>query len=718
MGVVFGRELKALFRNIMAMICMALFVLASGVLFLVNNVLSGYGAINSVYSSMSLVVAVLLPAVVAASFTGERARGSYTFLCALPVTPAARVLGKLLGIFVFFMIPTAVLAVYPLILSALGGSPIGVSLLMLVVLILNELFVIALCMMISALCKRTLWAMLISYGTLLLTFGLGMLAAIFDGFLNSALRFISPFRRFDPVVFDLFDLSSVFFYLSLTALFVFITIRATDKVGAVRRKAGLAPVAALLCAVVLVCNVLVWILPDTVRQTDISSNRLYTVSADSKKLLSSLDEDVTVYLLNPSSAEEKLHSYIRRYCEQSDRIKLVEVDTTKETDFLEKHGIDSTPALYSMLVESSKRSKLVTSEEYFSYHHPEMGFMSPSEYEYGVNYYAQMYEVYASSGQVSSSDLANLEEMLYSLTYDTTLCLDAERAITTAVEYVIAEQVPTLYFVSNHGEKNTGAGPLDISKLDEIPSDAALLIINDPDSDYTDAEIAMIQRYSDRGGRLLILTDSAINAKPNLQRLLACFGLSAAEGTVDPDGKGSVSATVNTASDVMASFPAKNVTIAGGSSVITSEIERTELEFSSLLTATLPTDSDSEEKKDETVTLAVAVTEKGSKKLIWLTGADSFNLKSEDIPEDEKQGYANAIYCLQASTAWLWSQFTSGISFPTAKAYMPAIIMPGNGMATFVGVVFIFLIPVTVIGCSMLLVYARKRRSKAVKIVE
>lgn len=731
MGIIFEREFKSLFRSIKAIVGMAIIILVSGILFLVNNILSGYGAIHSLYSSMSLVVALVIPAVAASSFTREKKKGGEAFLAVLPMSRVQIVIGKFLSTLMFFIIPTSILVVYTLILSAMGYGSLMQSLIILLVFILAEASIIAICMMISAFCSRTWKATLISYAVLAVLFVLGMIAPLFGGFAESALRFLSPFRRFDPAVFDFFDISSIVFYLSATAFFLWIASRVFGRRKTVKRRGRpTAPVAIAIAVALLAANIAVYALPGSVKQMDISTAGIYSISDETKKLLSSLDEDITVYLINPSSAQEKLHSYIRRYCEQSDRITLKEIDTTKDTDFLSEHGISSTPALYSILVESGRRSRLVSSEDYFKYHHSEMGFMSPTEYESIISYYSEMYQyysAYASTGQVSTDDLATLEEMLYSLTYETTLCLDADRAITTAVEYVLAEYVPTLYFVAGHGEKNTASSPLELNKLESVPVDASLLVINDPDEDYTAKEVEMLEAFSERGGKLLVMTDDMVNEMPNLVRLLACFGLSAEDGEISIDGSESVTATVNSESDVFVGYGITEVEIFGGSSILTSDIEDEGFEYSKLLTVDVPLASEDAEadaedgsSKDETEskTLAIAVTKNNSNKLIWLTGADSFNRSTSDLSDEEKEDYVNAGYCIQASSGWLWSEFSSSISFPSAKVYNPTVLVATDGTATWVGVIFIFLIPLIAVGAPLLAVYARRRRSRSVKIVE
>lgn len=71
---------------------------------------------------------------------------------------------------------------------------------------------------------------------------------------------------------------------------------------------------------------------------------------------------------------------------------------------------------------------------------------------------------------------------------------------------------------------------------DSIPEDCDLLIINNPVQDFASAgalvdEMSDLRGYLSRGGKLLITTDS-YSRTPNLDALLAEFGLSRTEGLV------------------------------------------------------------------------------------------------------------------------------------------------------------------------------------------
>lgn len=713
MWVIFEREIKALFRNIRAVICIAVMSFISALFLAVNNLSAGYSGMQSVLSNMSLVSALIIPLVASGIICGGRISGRDDLLDFMPVTLAQIIMGKFFAVAAFLMIPTAIMSVYPVLLSSLGGAPVMQGLIMLFVFVIFQVFLTALCFMVSSLCQKKWKAVVISYSIIVITFILGLISPLFNGALRDILRFISPFRRFDPTVFDLLDISSIVFYLSLSALFLWVAATSYKKMPALEVKARAikkrtAVISVALAAAVLFINIAAYIIPSAYRQIDISSEGSYYISSGTKDYLDKLDDEITLYLIDPISSEEKLHTFIKRYCELADNVTLKEVYTDEEPSFLTEYGISSSVAYYSIIAQSKKtgRWKLVSTEEYFKYYNGSYGFLTTSEYEEATTYYTQMYSYYYQNPTGAEEYLEAAEEALFSLMYQTSMCIDAERAITTAIEYVAAESVPTLYFVSGHGEKEASSNPWDIEKNGNIPSDAALVVINDPESDYTAREISLLQEYSDRGGKLLVITDDKINERPNLSRLLACFGLSAERMTAAENGK--VTANVNISSGALKDIPFDQLTLSGVSSIIPTDNE--ELIFSKLFTVG--------ESEEEQKTVAMSVSQNGAKKIVWFTGADSFNADITDMSDEEKTEYTKAVYCLQSAVSWLWTSFASSLKFDNPAEYEPAMLIAENGTVSVINVMFIGIVPLTIIGAAWISIYVRKKRSKAAREAE
>lgn len=75
--------------------------------------------------------------------------------------------------------------------------------------------------------------------------------------------------------------------------------------------------------------------------------------------------------------------------------------------------------------------------------------------------------------------------------------------------------------------------PLNLSQA--VPEDCTFVLMDDPRADLTEQQSGVLQSYLRRGGRLLLITDYAYGAMPNLNTALEEYGLSAIDGVVfDP----------------------------------------------------------------------------------------------------------------------------------------------------------------------------------------
>ena len=146
---------------------------------------------------------------------------------------------------------------------------------------------------------------------------------------------------------------------------------------------------------------------------------------------------------------------------------------------------------------------------------------------------------------------AELYEYDYSDYYTTgaaNVTFGGEKQISSAIYKLTAAAESHAYYTTNHGEQaltssltealkaqNIDAQPLDLL-TSTIPEDCNLLIINVPTSDFTAGdglvdEISQLQDYLAAGGKLL-LTSSVYAQTPQLDAVLAQFGLARAEGMV------------------------------------------------------------------------------------------------------------------------------------------------------------------------------------------
>ena len=145
-------------------------------------------------------------------------------------------------------------------------------------------------------------------------------------------------------------------------------------------------------------------------------------------------------------------------------------------------------------------------------------------------------------------------------TYDTTSYQQmdvTEQKLTNAILDVTIVSKPQVYFLTGHNEygiKSESEGMYmlaqyignevnDVSTLDllsaEMPEKCDVLVIANPEKDFTDVETSKIQTYISNGGKIFWLQDPYVNIKnydannfKNLNSILSQFGISFSKGIV------------------------------------------------------------------------------------------------------------------------------------------------------------------------------------------
>ena len=275
----------------------------------------------------------------------------------------------------------------------------------------------------------------------------------------------------------------------------------TAKVG------GYSVVLALIVLAILVAvNVLFSVLPSKYTQFDISAAQLYSLTSDTKVVATNLDKDVTIYWITQAGQESTvLDKLLDRYQDLSDHITVVKKDPDIYPTFAQQYT-DETVVNNSLVVECGDKNRYIS--------------------------YNDIYQVdtnsYYTTGSVSQS-------------------FDGEGQITSAIDYVVSDELPKIYLLSGHGEaalSDTFSNELtrsnyetveDFSLLnvDAIPDDCDTLLINAPTSDISDEELTMLRDYVQGGGKLLVLSGPQKDAElTNLDALLADYDVTVTDGVV------------------------------------------------------------------------------------------------------------------------------------------------------------------------------------------
>jgi ABC-type uncharacterized transport system involved in gliding motility auxiliary subunit len=230
---------------------------------------------------------------------------------------------------------------------------------------------------------------------------------------------------------------------------------------------------------------------------DLTQNKLFSLSEQSRQVADSLASPVTIYCLwEPGKETPQVKQVVDLYAARTDKIRLEDVDPDRNPGFVlkydeDKKGIEKG----SLIIEGEKDFRVISLQDM-----------------YDVNY----------------ANPQNPQITGFSI----------ERRITGALLYASSGITPIIYEMSGHQEismeelgmlelierENYSLQRLNLIQAD-IPDDASALILNGPKADFTRLEADRLRAYLDKGGRLIVLMDFQPGPTPNLDEVFAGYGI-------------------------------------------------------------------------------------------------------------------------------------------------------------------------------------------------
>lgn len=215
--------------------------------------------------------------------------------------------------------------------------------------------------------------------------------------------------------------------------------------NALRGGAYALAISAVVLAILVAVNLLVSVLPARLTKYDISASRLYSITSNTKVVAVALEQDVTIYwAVQAGEEDEVLENLLSKYDSLSDHINVVKKNPDVYPTFTQQYT-DETVQNNSLIVECGQRSRYIALDDIY------------------------LGDVDLYTGRYSTTDF------------------DGEGAITSAIDYVVREELPQLYLLEGHGEaelpdsfreqiekENIEINTLSLLTVDEIPEDAVI----------------------------------------------------------------------------------------------------------------------------------------------------------------------------------------------------------------------------------------------------
>lgn len=232
MGAVFRRELRSFFTNPIGYIVLAVMFCVSGYFFFYYNLSVNSADLTNVFVKLFSIVLLALPFLTMRLFSEEKRLKSDQALLTAPVSLTGIVLGKFFATLLLYVIGLSITLVYAAII-AFGGAVPDWTLIIgnFLGLTLVGGLIIAVGVFVSSLTESQVIAAVGTLAVSLLLMCVDLVGALFASFkwIHDTAEFLSVTARYTDFALGLIYYDNVFFFLSLQALFIFLTVRVLDK---------------------------------------------------------------------------------------------------------------------------------------------------------------------------------------------------------------------------------------------------------------------------------------------------------------------------------------------------------------------------------------------------------------------------------------------------------------------------------------------------------
>ena len=231
MFAIYMRELKSYFLTAIGYVYCGMFLVVSGLAFAQCTLLKqSTDSIGEYFVWMIIIFAVLIPLLTMKLIAEDRKTRTDQILLTSPVSVTGIVMGKYLAALTVYA-ATFLVNSFNFVLLAKYGEPNAISILtnILGVFLLGAAF-IAIGIFLSSLTENQLIAAVSAMGVNAAMLLVSLLADKISGTaLRTVVKWFSVLDRFAPFTHQMLDVSSIVYYLSLAAAFLFLTTRVIEK---------------------------------------------------------------------------------------------------------------------------------------------------------------------------------------------------------------------------------------------------------------------------------------------------------------------------------------------------------------------------------------------------------------------------------------------------------------------------------------------------------
>jgi ABC-2 type transport system permease protein len=230
MTAIFKREFKSFFTTPLGYVILIIFNLFSGIYFWFGTLYSGSVDMTYVYSGFSMIVLSAMPIITMRLLSEERRQKTDQALLTAPVSLFGIVFSKFLAALLLYVIGISVTLLYSVVLAFVAQPAWNYILGNYLGLLLLGASLLSVGLFISSITENQLVAAIVSYAAMFLMLMSDSIANLFPvQFISNIFYYLSFQSRYDYFVSGVVSVDNVMFFVSTTAIFIFLTTRVMEK---------------------------------------------------------------------------------------------------------------------------------------------------------------------------------------------------------------------------------------------------------------------------------------------------------------------------------------------------------------------------------------------------------------------------------------------------------------------------------------------------------
>lgn len=243
---------------------------------------------------------------------------------------------------------------------------------------------------------------------------------------------------------------------------------------------------------------------------DLTDNKIFTLTDQSKNFIQNLDKDIEIILLNDEKAFAESNEYfkqadtvLKQYEKLSSKIKVNYIDVVKNPSYLQSNYQNEDLNTNSIIVKCLNNNK---------------------------------YKV------ISINDIFDISSNYYGNSVIT--ASKAEQELTSAIVYVTSENQTAISIIKGYGEQDYSAfsellkkNNYNVSEVsiltDDIPENSKAILIFAPERDFDKLGIEKIEKFLSSGEKdLIFVANPKFNSCPNIDKLLEKYDVKLGSGLI------------------------------------------------------------------------------------------------------------------------------------------------------------------------------------------